>query len=243
MSHRVFVYWQPRPSTLGEQAAALWQTLRALSAHGGALAQWSAIALKTGNLIAIEGERECEQTLAARTIVWTTGDREQRSHQARLTTTSIPGAVNLEVTMGIQPLDLDPERGDAIFTPNRAMLTVDGHAHRMPVEQFADLLKAMAVGFDALFGFAGGRERPIPPGAIFSDGRPPVGWMTFLHQRYGALPALPEHTAIYPTQGGSIVVALADELYDERSAKHNQVIARVQEALDAASILVTPDRV
>jgi hypothetical protein len=233
MSHRAMVFWPPRRATLEEQGAWLWKTVAALQQCGGVFAEWSAIAPRTGTQTPVRGERDAVEVLRARTIHWQTGEARHTSYRARLTTTQLGGFATLDVTTGIEPMDLD-----RVFTPNRAEVTVEARGANIAPGTLQYMMTALVNGWRPLFGFAGTLQDPPAPEAIFSDGRPPVGWLTYLSRAYPPLPQVyPRPTTAYAMPEGTLVAAHPD-LYDPADPAHAAAVERVRALLEHARVLV-----
>jgi hypothetical protein len=226
---RVMVYWSPRKASLDEQAAALWRAVQGLGRLGGALGAWRPLHPAAGQ--PFRSERDAREVLAARTIRWRTGDVARVSYAARLE--SAEALATLEVTSGIEPLGVD-----RAFTPNRAELVVDPRKAVLGTSHYTGMLGALVAAFTPLFGFAGGMRLPARPTAIFSDGAPPVGWLTFLSRAYPSLPPeLPHPAKAFALHHGLLVMA-HPEVFDEQSPAHTAAVAAVASVLGAAGVLL-----
>jgi len=238
MSHRIMVYWPPRAASLSEQGGALFKALTGLRGCGEPFGDWSALLPPSATPQPVRSAADAVEALRARTIHWRTGDDEHTSYQARLVAEQAPELAELNVTSGIEPLGLD-----AIFTPNRAELRVDAASAALAPAALHAMLRALVDAFSPLFGFAGSAELPLAPTAIVSDGRPPVGWLTYLARGYPSLPpSWPTPTVAYGWPEGTLVAA-HPELFDERNPEHRAAMDRVRTLLDEAGVRVPHHRV
>jgi hypothetical protein len=89
--------------------------------------------------------------------------------------------------------------------------------------------------------FAGTDEVPLAPQALFSEGEPCVGWMTYLRAAFPEVPrTLPQPSVVYPLDGLGTLIVAHPELFDDRDPGHRAAMARVREVLVQAKVLVAP---
>ena len=94
--------------------------------------------------------------------------------------------------------------------------------------------------FDPDFGFAGSEAVPQAPLAIFSDGVPVVGWMTYLRRGFPDIPrTFPEPAVVYPVGAKGTLVVAHPEPFDEHDPNQRATVDRAYETLKAAGVLVS----
>jgi hypothetical protein len=235
--YRVQLYWSGRddaPSDISRQIAAFLGTLgSAMPAFAG----FRFTGERAAPALPADSPAACLAALEAHRIAWATGKERRIGYRPRFfleREAASPAAIT--ITCGIPRLDLGP-----IFTPNRLEMLVradagDERAGRPALEA---ALRAAVAAFQPDWGFAGTDGTPSPPLPVFSDGAPVVGWMTYLSASYPPLPAaLPKPAVVYPLlPHGALIVAHPD-LFQERDPAHRDAMARVEEALRAAEVLV-----
>jgi hypothetical protein len=233
---RIYVAWRGRDDDLRESSRRLAAFVASLGAvHPPLLGlRYAGPGGKEETAAGVEG---CQSALEAHRVPWATGPTKRVAYQPRLfLERRAAPPVEVLLTCGIERLDLGP-----IYTPNRLDLRVRLDAGE-ELTSPAALEAAMRAAIDAFepdWGFAGAEGCPNPPVAVFSDGVPAVGWMTFLSSRYPEIPAAlprPAVAHVIPRRG-TLVVAHPDR-FDERDATHLSAMEKVREALEAAGVLV-----
>jgi hypothetical protein len=198
------------------------------------LSEWS-VEGDLGYGAALRSEEQVAVELERGAVEWETGEEVRRSYEIAARSRLGRGPARLTVVVGVHG-----PPGLVAFMPNRAVLELDVSVGfgwpEPPLVQAA--LASMAAAFEADFGFAGSELRPLQPRALFDEGRPPVGWMTYLAGRLGALPpSLPTGAVAYRAGHGSIVVAHGKAYRDDRR-EPREAVARVEVALGEAGLLV-----
>lgn len=231
--HRIQLYWPGRTDTvavMGRQLAAFLAGIAPL--HPG-LSRFLC-----DNLPAIS-PAACEEALVRHAVLWRTGATERTSYQARFYVDHKIGApAAFTLTCGIEPLNLGP-----IFTPNRLEFLVradvgDERASRAVLE---GVLRRAVTVFEPDWAFAGSAQVPQAPKAVFSDGAPVVGWMTYLRAAFPPVPrTLPQPAVAYPVGSlGTLIVAHPEVFHDGDEAQL-AAIERVRGVLKAHGVLVPP---
>lgn len=234
-SHRILLYWPGRTDPVPALAAQIHGFLSAAAAlHpklAGFLHQPRGAAPRPAS-----SASACEEALRQSAGTWQSGGRELTSYAPRFfLERPFAPPVEVTITCGIEPLGLD-----AIFTPNRLELRVRAADERAERPALEGLFRAAITAFRPDFAFAGSERVPQAPLSLFSDGTPPVGWMTYLRHAFPALPrTLPQPAVAYPVGAlGTLVVAHPDP-FDEADPAHREAMARVREALSAAGVLIS----
>jgi hypothetical protein len=234
--YRVQIYWPGRTDSVRAMARQIAAFLAELATLHPGLARFG-FEDAQGKLTKVTSEDGCEAALLLRTVRWKTGETPRISYQPRFFVDRKAGApVALSITCGIEPVGLDP-----MFVPNRLELLVrsdigDERASRPVLE--AAMRSAVSV-FRPDFGFAGTESIPSPPVALFSDGTPVVGWMTYLRAAFPPVPrTLPAPAVAYPVKDLGTLIVAHPELFREHDEAQRASIERVREVLKAASVLV-----
>jgi hypothetical protein len=235
--YRVQLYWPGRDDAPGELAGQIAAFLSALGSVHKDLAGWHFAGDGAGAPVPVDSPAACLAALERHRIAWTTGKVRRIAYGPRFfLEREVASPAAITVTCGIPRLDLGP-----IFTPNRLEMLVRADAGEArasrPVLEAA--LRAAVAAFRPDFGFAGTEGTPAPPLPVFSDGTPVVGWMTYLSAAYPPLPAaLPKPAVVVPMLPHGALIVAHPELFQERDPAHREAIARVDEALRAAEVLV-----
>ena len=234
--YRVQIYWPGRTDTVRVMARQIATFLAELGTFHPGLARFGFEDAQR-RLTPVTSEDDCAAALAQRTVHWKTGQTERISYQPRFFVDRKAGApVSLAITCGIEPVGLDP-----MFVPNRLELLVrcdlgDERASRPVLE--AAMRSAVSV-FRPDFGFAGTESIPSPPVALFSDGTPVVGWMTYLRAAFPPIPrTLPAPAVAYPVKDLGTLIVAHPEVFRESDGAQRASMERVREVLKAASVLV-----
>ena len=233
---RIHACWPARtdPTSRSEQQLlALLQTLGWLDPGLGPLSFEDAA---SGEILAVDSAARCAEALAQAEIEWQAGGDVQTCHALSLFLGPAHApAAELTLTCGIRPIGIGP-----LFAPNRIELLLREGAgdDRATRPFFEDALRSIAALFRPSFGFVGRGQAPAPPEALFDEGAPAVGWMTYLSSEYGEIPSLPRPAAARPVAHlGTLVVAHPGP-FDDRDPEHLAAIAAVRSALGAAGVLV-----
>lgn len=234
--YRVQIYWPGRTDPVRALARQVQGFLADLATIHPGLARFGfEDAQRT--LVPAASEDDCLAALTQRTVQWKTGPTLRTSYQPRFFVDRKAGApVALSITCGIEPVGLDP-----MFVPNRLEVLVradvgDERASRPVLE--AVMRSAIAV-FKPDFGFAGTESVPSAPVALFSDGTPVVGWMTYLRAAFPPIPrTLPAPAVAYPVKDLGTLIVAHPELFHENDPAQRASMERVREVLKAASVLV-----
>ncbi|MFO0549588.1 MAG: hypothetical protein U0271_14440 [Polyangiaceae bacterium] len=115
------------------------------------------------------------------------------------------------------------------WTPNLVEITVRG---ALELATVAVLMRTLVEIFEPDWGHVRLDGSPTPPRAIFSDGAPVIGWVTYLSAAYPKLPALPPPARAYPVQRGTVLTA------SEKAEDSAAAIAPLRRALAGAGVLL-----
>lgn len=235
--YRIQLYWPGRAESVRVMARQIAAFLAELVPTHPGLARFSFEDARLGKLTPVTSEADCEAAIVQRAVRWQTGSTQRISYQPRFFVDRKAGApVALSITCGIEPLGLEP-----MFVPNRLELLVradvgDERASRPVLE--AVMRSAIAV-FRPDFGFAGTESIPSPPVALFSNGTPVVGWMTYLRAAFPPVPrTLPAPAVVYPVKDLGTLIVAHPELFRESDEAQRASMERVREALSEAEVLV-----
>jgi hypothetical protein len=233
--YRVQLYWSGRDDAPGDLARQIAAFLRALGSAHKDLAGW--LVKGERGPVPADSEAACLAALSRHRVAWATGETQRTSYQPRFfLERAASSPAEISVTCGIPRLDLGP-----IFTPNRLEMLVRADAGKERVSRAAleVALRAAVAAFRPDWGFAGTDETPTPPLPVFSDGTPVVGWMLYLSAAYPPLPAaLPKPAVVYSMLPHGALIVAHPELFDAQDPAHREAVARVDEALRAAEVLV-----
>jgi len=192
---------------------------------------------RSGKLTPVTSEADCEEALVQKTVRWKTGATERISYQPRFFVDRKAGApVSLSITCGIELVGLE-----SMFVPNRLELLVsanvgDDRASRPVLE--AAMRSAISV-FRPDFGYVGTESIPSPPLALFSNGTPVVGWLTYLRAAFPPVPrTLPAPAVVYPVKDLGTLIVAHPELFHEDNEAQRASMERVRDALKEADVLV-----
>jgi hypothetical protein len=234
--YRVQIYWPGRTDTVRAMAGQIAAFLADIAKVHPGLARFGSESAP-GVLTRVTSDDDCAAAMERRTVHWKTGDVLRTSYQPRFFVDRKAGApVALSITCGIEPTGLDP-----MFVPNRLELLVradigDERASRPVLE--AVMRSAVAV-FRPDFGFVGTDSIPSAPVAVFSDGTPVVGWMTYLRAAFPPVPrTLPAPAVPYPVKDLGTLIVAHPELFHEENQAQRGSMARVREVLKEAGVLV-----
>lgn len=235
--HRIQLFWPGRTDgvpLMGRQIARFLADAAALHPKlGGFLFAPQGVAAP----LPASSPEACEEALRRSADTWFTGEIERVSYAPRFfLERSFAPPLEVTVTCGIEPLNLGP-----IFTPNRLDLRVSADLgdERCTRPVLEGLLRAAVLAFRPDFAFAGSESIPQAPLAIFSDGAPAVGWMTYLRHGFPEIPrSLPHPAVAYPLAPLGTLLVAHPEPFDERSPTHRAAVERVREVLVASKVLV-----
>jgi len=231
--HRIQLYWPGRTDTVSVMARQVAAFLAEIARVHPGLAGFLCDATPASSAAA------CEEALVRHAVLWRTGATERTSYQARFhVERRIGSPVAFTLTCGIEPLGLG-----AIFTPNRLEFLVrtdvgDERASRPVLEA---VLRSAVTVFEPDWAFAGSAQVPLAPRAVFSDGTPVIGWMTYLRAAFPPVPrTLPAPAVAYPVGTLGTLVVAHPELFDDDDEAQLAAMARVHATLKAAGVLVPP---
>ena len=239
--HRIQLYWPGRTdprSALARQAASF---LTALAPLHPELAHFLFHDKQTGLAMPADSPEACDVALERGTAHWQTGYQPRVSYEQRFYVKdrlAAPAAFTL--TCGIEPLGLD-----AIWTPNRLELLVrrDADPELQSRAVLEGVMRAAVNVFKPDWGFAGSEHIPQAPLPVFSDGRPVVGWMTYLRAAFPEVPrTLPQPAVPYPVGVLGTLIVAHPEPMREGDESQRTARKRVEETLAAAGVLIPPER-
>jgi hypothetical protein len=230
---RLQLYWPGRTDTVSVMARQLAAFLAGIAPLHPGLEGFLCDGTPASSAVA------CEEALLRHAIQWHTGAQPRTSYQARFyVDRNLGSKVAFTLTCGIEPLGLGP-----IFTPNRLEFLVradvgDERASRPVLEA---VLRRAVTAFEPDWAFVGSDNVPQAPKAVFSDGTPVIGWMTYLRAAFPPVPrSLPEPAVVYPVASlGTLIVAHPELFHDDDEAQR-AAMERVRVALEAAGVLVPP---
>lgn len=235
--YRIQLYWLGRADSVRAMARQIATFLAEVAPIHPGLARFVFEDARASKLTPVTSEDDCEAALVQRTVHWQTGAIERISYQPRFFVDRKAGApVSLSITCGIELVGLE-----TMFVPNRVELLVradvgDERASRPVLE--AVMRSAIAV-FRPDFGFAGTESIPSPPLALFSNGTPVVGWMTYLRAAFPPVPrTLPAPAVVYPVNEFGTLIVAHPELFHEHDEAQRASMERVRQVLSEASVLV-----
>jgi hypothetical protein len=242
--HRIQLYWPPRADPRSELARQVAAFLAQIAPIHPDLSRFLYDDARSGEPTPAASPADCDAALEQGKVIWRSGARENTSYERRFYVDRKNGSpVAFTITCGIEPLGLDP-----IWTPNRLDFLVradvgDERASRPVLEA---VLRAAVGVFRPDWAFAGTDRVPTAPLALFSDGTPVVGWMTYLRAGFPEVPpTLPQPAVVYPiTVDGALgtLIVAHPELFHDRDPAQRAAIDRVSDALRAAGVLVPPSR-
>lgn len=235
--YRVYLAWRGREDDLRDMSRQTAGFLAALGALHPRLKGFKFVDKPSGKETAASGNDGCQRALEAYRVDWATGETQRVAYQPRFfVERKAAPPVEIHLTCGIERLNLGP-----IYTPNRLDLLIrrDVPDELASPAVLEGIVRAGVEAFKPDWGFAGVEGIPEPPLAVFSDGAPSVGWMTFLSWRYPAIPAaLPTPAVTHVlARRGTLIVAHPD-LFDEHDPAHREAVEKVRQALDAAGVRV-----
>ncbi len=236
LSFRIHAAWSPRSDSLDRVAQQCVLLMTALGSVHPALAGWQAERAKGGR-VPVGDLQASLRTLEESAVKWTLGTETRTAHRPRFfTPPGGPVTAELTISSGATPLPLA-----RLFAPNRLDLVIGGavgDASTGPAT-IENALRAAVAVFRPDHGHAGTPTFPSPSASLFSDGRPAVGWMTYLSRAYPAVPpVLPRPaTAEAVAHLGTLLIAHA-ELATDDDALQRAAVERLRATLDAAGVLV-----
>jgi hypothetical protein len=232
MKYRLQLYIDEGVVPLGSLAQRLWAVIDSWRATDPRADGWRyEIDSGTARVASVE---DCAGALEANAYAWRLGDQTRVSYEPILFVGE-PDAPPVRVTYacGIGEIGLE-----GIFVPSRFEAIVDS---RWTADNGAALLQTwMLKAVEVLrprFGHAGSLEIPRPVMPLTPGQLPPVGWLTYLSDALGQIPARLPHPAVaYPAPGGMLVVA-HPELFLEYKSAHREAVAVLRVALEAAGVV------
>lgn len=240
--HRILIYWPQRTDPLNVLARQVASFLAGLAPLHPGLARFLFDDKRSGAPTPASSTEVCEAALAQGTVRWKTGDTERTCYEQRFFVDRKAGSpAAFTITCGIEPLGLDP-----IWVPNRLEFLVragpgDDRGSRAVLEGV--MRHAVAV-FEPDWGFAGSERVPTTPLPLYTDGRPVVGWMTYVRAGFPEVPrTLPQPAVPYPVNARGTLIVAHPEPFREGDAAQRAAMDRVREALEAAGVLVPPSQI
>lgn len=234
-AYRAYVAWRGREDDLRDHSRRLSSFVTALGALHPKLKKLRF--MDGGSPKVASDAASCQRALEAHQVDWATGDTKRVAYQPELfLDRKAASPVSVKLTCGIEPLNLGP-----IYTPNRLDLLVrrdasDGLVSREVLE---GALRAAVESFAPDWGFLGVDGLPEPPLAVFSEGKPVVGWMVYFSVRYPEIPAaLPRPSVAYVLSRRGTLIAAHPELFNERDQAHRDAVEALRAALEEAGVLI-----
>lgn len=234
----VNLYWQARNEATSRLVHRIYVLLTALRGIDPELAGWQFADRSGGDVEQLDGKDSVQKALDLNEVTWKTGTEKRTSYQPFffIGDPARPD-VDITVTCGITV----PAGMERIFLPNRIAMKLQRYAGEegLTSAMVDKIMRAAINGFQPDFGYAGTRDRPLPPLAMRSDGTPKVGWITFLSSRYPAPPTRFEAPSVVHAVGkhGHLIVA-HPKLFDPSDSEQLEAIQRVEERLRDAEVLL-----
>ena len=232
------LYWEGRDEALDRLVHQTHMLLTSMRGINAGFAGWQRCDRRGENVAPVAGKPDVEQAIVDNEVSWRTGSTERTAYQPRffIGEEARPTA-EVKVTCGIELLE--GLRG--VFVPNRCEFDIhvgaaeDGLSPKI-VEK---LLRAAVNCFRPDFGYAGSHDHPLPPVPLMSEGKPPVGWMTYLSARFPPLPTKFEKPSVIHAIGshGHLIVA-HPKLFDDADSEQAEAIAKVKAALEEVDALI-----
>jgi hypothetical protein len=235
-SHHVRMFWSGRADSVDRLGYHTYLLLTAFAGVQPLLAGFRRADRKGRTSAApLDSQMACTEALEEARVVWRSGSEERTSYTPSFILRRDGALVaRLSLTLGIEPLDLGP-----IFAPNKVDLEVRGLDPRTGRALLEDALRAAVAVFRPDWGHAGAAAHPPAPIALFSDGAPTVGWMTYLSRAYPRLPAtLPSPAVASAVADFGTVVVAHPKLFDPADPAHVAAVDATARALRDARVLV-----
>jgi hypothetical protein len=228
VSLEIRAYDHGRTESFRPISTRFFKVVTALGAASPELAEWQGAI--GDDRMAIASERDADTVVAAAARMWKMGERELVAYGPWATAAhrGIPTA-KLSMVAGNEPLDL------AAWVPNQLEIELFGTSELAlraePKKLFALVQSIVAIAQPAWLVVAhdGVPRAPAPP---FADGRPAVGWVTYLSSVYPPIPrTLPSPATAHDLGTGTMLVAHSSEPKQEP-------IEKLAGALTEAKVLV-----
>lgn len=236
--HRIQIYWPQRKDPLRALAAQLSAFLDGLAPIHPGLSRFLVHDPAAGST-PVSSKESCEEALSRGVVRWKTGITQRTCYeQTFFVDRRVGSPAAFKITCGIEPLGLDP-----IWVPNKLeflVLAVPGDERGSRASLEGVMRHAIRI-FDPDWGFAGTDRVPTTPLPLYTDGRPIVGWITYLRAGYPEVPrTLPQPAVPYPVVGGGTLIVACPEPLREGDASQRAAMDRVREVLEAEKVLVPP---
>lgn len=232
--YRIQLYWAPRRESLDVMGRRLREMVDAMGDVHPLLT--SVRAERGDGDVAVASVEDCVRLLAEGAESWTFGREEHTAHEVRLfVRRPVAPPWSATLTCGIEP-----EHVGGLFAPNRLemWLRPDAPDALATPGTIQALLGGAAAVWEADFGYVGTATQPPAPPPLTSAGVPPVGWMTYLSNRWPAPPVTLRAPAVtYPVEGQGWVVVAHPNLHREHKKDHLAAVEAVAVALDEAAVL------
>ena len=232
-------YWASRDDSKEKMARQLYMLLTAIRGIDAELGAWQ-FSDRTGREIeALSNKDQVAQALEMHEVRWRTGEQEHVSYQPFFFVGAETNPdIEVQMTCGITL----PDGMDAFFVPNRLEITVQRHAGSEGVRTsiVERIMRAAASSVRPDFGYAGVAHHPNEPVAMRSDGTPPVGWMTYLSNRYPTPPSsYSEPTVAHQLGGDAVLIVAHPKLFDAADEEHRKAVSVVDAALQKSEVLLS----
>ncbi len=238
--YRVQLYWLSREDSLAWMSQQLYMLLTGWRSIDEDFASWSFFDKKKQKPVEVVSKKTCQRLLEQTAVSYCVGDKQCTAYQPKLILTPrdddrAEPLAKLQLSCGIQPMQLP------VYTPNRLSFRAhrDLGEHGIGPLMLRRVLQIAATTYRADWGYAGIDSFPQPPVALFSDGTPCVGWMTYLSTAYPSLPGiLPAEAQLFPVSSDGHIILAYPNLFDDGDARHLKAVAQVNESLREAKVLV-----
>lgn len=231
--YHAHLVWEGRPESATSYGTRLHRFLSEVGELHRRLGGW--LATVDEQPVSVQTAQHAQRILEAGAFEWEVGDEVLTAYEARLyVERALASPVAVEIMCGVDRLPLGPK----LFAPNRLDVRIRVDERELGTTAVLHgVLAAAAKVFEADFGHVGTEGDPSPATALYSPGVPPVGWMTFLSNRYPAMPpTFPTPSVGYPTGKGTVIVAHPNPFKPHKRA-HREAIEAVADTLRAGDVL------
>ncbi len=236
MRYRIQLYWSGRSDSVDTMAHQIQVLVSSLRGLDEGLSQWLWRNPETDELESLASKKACQSALQASAFPWQMGAEQRRSYQPHFfLNRDIEPPGELLLTCGITPFSVPA------FVPNRLTLLLSPRATKEEPTRllFERILRLAVPTFKPDWGYAGTEYVPTAPLPMFSDGRPAVGWMTYLSSRFPPLPAtFDEPASVHAVARHGHIIVAYPRRYDPGHPEHAEAVAQVRRALDEAQVLI-----
>jgi hypothetical protein len=111
--------------------------------------------------------------------------------------------------------------------------------HLFTAEQFSNVLRLMALGWDPEWGVATSHE--VRALVCQASDAVKVGWVMYLAHRRGSVPPLPEPVRVEPVGEQGSLIVLTPEPFTASNPAHVDLAREVRERFDRAGLLIRPE--